>query len=351
MQLGIVGFPKTGKTTLFNLLTHSHEATDKFSKSSEAHLAICQVPDERLQKLTGLFSPKKKTPATVQFVDVPGVTHQEGSADLNLTRLKEVAALIHVVRAFEDEEIPHPEGSVDGERDLASFDLELIFADLELVERRIERLEKNRKRGLSPDERLELELLLESIKPALENETPLRQVELAEADEKRLRGFQLLSAKPLLVVWNVSEGDLGVEAPHAGAHVRTVVMSLPIEEEISELPEDEQREFLAELGLEEPSLVRAIRASYELLGLISFFTVGEDECRAWTIREGTIAQKAAGTIHSDLDRGFIRAEVVAWDKLLEHGSMAKCREVGVLRLEGKEYAVQDGEIMHVRFNV
>ncbi|MFQ5525130.1 MAG: redox-regulated ATPase YchF [Thermoanaerobaculia bacterium] len=351
MQLGIVGFPKAGKTTLFNLLTHSHEATDKFSVSSEAHLAICKVPDERLEKLTALFNPKKSTPATVQFVDIPGVTKQEGSADLNLTQLKEVDALVHVVRAFEDEEIPHPEGSVDAARDLASLDLELIFADLELVERRIDRVEKNKKRGLSPDETRELELLVETIRPALEKETPLRQIELEDNDEKRLRGFQLLSAKPLLVVWNVGDSDLGSEPPDAGRDVQTLVMSLPIEEEISELPEDEQKEFLADLGLDEPSLERAIRASYELLGLISFFTVGEDECRAWTIRAGTVAHKAAGTIHSDLERGFIRAEVVKWDTLLEHGSMARCREAGVLRLEGKEHVLADGDVMHVRFNI
>lgn len=351
MQLGIVGFPKTGKTTLFNLLTQSHESTDKFGVSSEAHVAICKVPDERLEKLTALFNPKKKTPATVQFVDIPGIAKQEGSADLNLTQLKEVDALVHVVRAFEDEEIPHPEGSVDGARDLASLDLELIFADLELVERRIERIEKSRKRGLTSEEQRELQLLIETVKPALENETPLRQIELEASDEKRLRGFQLLSAKPLLVVWNVGDSDLDAEAPDAGRDVQTLVMSLPIEEEISGLPEDEQQEFLADLGLEQPSLERAIRASYELLGLVSFFTVGEDECRAWTIRSGSVAQKAAGTIHSDLERGFIRAEVVEWDTLLEHGTMAKCREAGVLRLEGKEYVVRDGEVMHVRFNV
>jgi len=351
MQLGIVGFPKTGKTTLFNLLTQSHEATDKFSKSSEAHLAICHVPDPRLERLAALYKPKKKTPATVQFVDIPGVTKQVGSADLNLAQLKEVDALVHVVRAFEDEEIPHPDGSVNAARDLASLDLELIFADLELVERRIERLAKNQKRGLDPDEKREHELLVDTIKPALENEAPLRTVPLAEEDEKRLRGFQLLSAKPLLVVWNVGEDALDTTPPDAGADVQTIVMSLPIEAEISVLPEDEQKDFLADLGLETPSLDRVIRASYQLLGLISFFTVGEDECRAWTIRAGTNAQKAAGTIHSDLERGFIRAEVVEWDKLLEHGSEAKCREAGVLRLEGKQHVVADGEVMHVRFNV
>ncbi len=351
MQLGIVGFPKTGKTTLFNLLTRSQETTDKFSQSSEAHVALCRVPDARLDRLSELFQPKKHSPATVQFVDIPGVTRQEGAADLNLTSLKDVDALVHVVRAFEDDEIPHPEGSIDPARDLASFDLELVFADLELVERRLERLEKNKKRGLSANEKAETELLAGTIQPALESETPVRDLELAPDDEKRLRGFQLLSAKPLLVVWNTGESNLDDRAPALGDSVRTVVMSLPIEEEIAQLPSAEQADFLSDLGLDEASLDRVLRAGYELLGSISFFTVGDDECKAWTIRRGTKAQQAAGTIHSDLERGFIRAEVVDSETLLELGSLTKCREAGLLRLEGKDYVVEDGEVLHVRFNV
>ncbi len=354
MELGITGFPKAGKTTLFNLLTASEEATDKFAKSTEAHVGIATVPDPRLEKLRDLFDPKKYTPATVKYVDIPGHEKGAGASDLDLVELKGGDALVHVVRAVEDPEILHPEGSVDPARDAESFDLELVLADLELVERRLERLQKEKKRILTDQEKREEALLADVIRPALEEERPLRTLDLAADDEKRLRGFQLLSAKPLLVVLNVGESDLGDVRPESldtGPGTETVVMSLPIEAEIGQLSADEQREFLADLGLDSPGLDRALTASYHLLGRISFFTVGEDEVRAWTIRRGTPARQAAGAIHSDLERGFIRAEVVPWDTLLEHGSMAKCREAGVLRLEGKDYLVKDGEIMHVRFNV
>ena len=357
MELGITGFPKAGKTTLFNLLTASEEATDKFSKSTESHIGMTQVPDVRLAALRELFSPRKYIPATIKYVDIPGIEKGHGASDLNLTQLKEVDALVHVVRAFDDPEILHPEGSVGAARDIASFDLELVFADLELVERRLEKLRQAQKRGLSPEEKREEALLSDVVRPALEAERPLRALELPEEDEKRLRGFQLLSAKPLLLVANVGEDDLGstsastlglAELPTA---TELVVMSLPIEAEIAQLPADEQREFLSELGLDEPSLDRAIQASYRLLGRISFFTVGEDEVRAWTIRDGTTAREAAGAIHSDIERGFIRAEVVPWDRLLEAKTLAACRESGILRLEGKEYVVHDGEVVHFRFNV
>ncbi|MCZ6725751.1 MAG: DUF933 domain-containing protein, partial [Acidobacteria bacterium] len=264
--------------------------------------------------------------------------------------------LVHVVRAFEDDELPHPDGRVDPARDVANVDLELILADLELLERRLERLQQSAKRGLAPNEVRERELLKEVLAPALEAETPLREVELGAHNEKLLRGFQLLSAKPLLIVLNGSEDDLTrpAEAILGAVHRRAtgiVVMSAPIEQEIAQLPASEAAEFLADLGLAEPSVDRVIRASYELLGRVSFFTVGDDEVRAWTIRRGTHARRAAGTIHSDIERGFIRAEVVAWDLLLERGSLAACRDRGELRLEGKEYEVADGEVVHFRFNV
>ena len=356
MELGITGFPKAGKTTLFNLLTASEEATDKFAKSTEAHVGVATVPDPRLDKLRDLFQPKKFTPATVKYVDIPGVEKGQGASDLDLVELKGVDALVHVIRAFEDPEILHPEGSVDAARDVASFDLELVLADLELVERRLERLRKDRKRVLTDQEKREETLLAEVIRPALEEEKPLRTLDLAADDEKRLRGFQLLSAKPLLLVLNVGEDDLadasaeslGVEP---GPGTETVVMSLPIEAEIGQLSAGEQREFLADLGLETAGLERALTASYRLLGRISFFTVGADEVRAWTIRRDTPARAAAGAIHSDLERGFIRAEVVEWDELLERGSLAACREHASLRIEGKDYLVRDGEVVHVRFNV
>ncbi|HEX4952210.1 MAG TPA: redox-regulated ATPase YchF [Thermoanaerobaculia bacterium] len=356
MELGIVGFPKSGKTTLFNTLTSSHQETDKFAASRKTNVGVAPVPDRRLEQLRDLFSPKRYVPATVTYVDVPGVKKGEGREGLDLAELKNVDALVHVVRGFEDAEILHPEGSVDPARDVGTFDLELIFADHSLVERRIEKLEKSVKRGLTPDEKKEQALLVEVILPALESEKPLRAVELDAEDERRLRGFQLLSAKPMLVVVNVDEASLS-RADEIAASLPTsagtvaMVISAPIEEEISRLPREEQVDFLAELGLTEPSLDRLVQASYSLLGLISFFTVGEDEVRAWTIRRSTPARQAAGVIHSDLEKGFIRAEVVGWEDLLRLKTLAACRDKALLRLEGKEYVVQDGDVLHVRFNV
>ena len=355
MQLGITGLAKTGKTTLFNLLTSSHESTEKFAKSTEPHIAVTKVPDARLDALAKLFKPKKFTPATIQFVDIPGVEHHSGSFDHNLDQLRDVDALVHVVRGFRDPEILHPEGSVDPVRDIASLDLELILADLDLIERRLERLRQNEKRGLTAEEKRERQLLDETVRPALEDETPVRQLELDPDDRRKLRGLHLLSAKPMLVVLNVDESDLAGNATatpvEPGERAEVVVMSLLIEEEIAQLPIEEQQDFLAALELEQASLDRAIRAAYHLLGLISFFTVGEGEVRAWTIRRNTTAQRAGREIHSDIERGFIRAEVVPWDELLERGSLNACKEAGTLRLEGKEYVVKDGEIAHFRFNV
>jgi len=356
MQLGILGLPKAGKTTLFNLLTASEQETGKFSTSKKTHVAIAKVPDPRLVELRDMYKPKRYVPATVQYVDIPGIQKGGGPESLDLGELRNVDALVHVVRDFEDPELLHSDGSVDPQRDVETIDLELVLADMELVERRLERLAKATKRGLSSDEKREQELLDKVLLPALENERPLREVEVGGDDEKRLRGFQLLSAKPLLVVLNVSEErvasssleDAGIKT---SPNCRGVVVSAPIEAEISQLGEDEQREFLTELGLEEASLDRVLRASYELLGLISFFTVGEDEVRAWTLRRGSSARQAAAAIHSDIARGFIRAEVIPWQDLLRLGSMAKCREQGILRLEGKEYIMHDGEVAHFRFNV
>ena len=302
MQLGITGLAKTGKTTLFNLLTSSHEVTDKFAKSTESHIAVTKVPDARLDALAKLFKPRKFTPATIRFVDIPGVEHHSGSFDHTLDQLRDVDALVHVVRGFRDPEILHPEGTVDPVRDIASLDLELILADLDLIERRLARLEQNEKRGLTAEERRERELLAETVKPALEVETPVRQLDLEPDDRRKLRGFHLLSSKPMLIVLNVDEADLNQDTMatliEPGEQAEVVVMSLLIEEEIAQLPTTEQQDFLAALDLEQASLDRAIRAAYHLLGLISFFTVGEGEVRAWTIRRGTTAQRAGREIHS-----------------------------------------------------
>ena len=355
MQLGILGLPKSGKTTLFNTLTASHQATDKFSSSGQTNMGTATVRDSRLEQLRDLFHPKRYVPATVQYVDIPGIKRGESAESIDLGKLKMVDALVNVVRAFDDPEILHSEGSVDPARDVEMLDLELILADHELVERRIERLEKAVKRGLTPEEQKEKALLSDIVLKTLEAEKPLREVELEPDDERRLRGFQLLSAKPMLVVINSGEDRAAADPSVFGVTPKTgtrvVVVSAPIEQEISQLPPDEQKEFLADLGLSEPSLDRVTRASYDLLGLISFFTVGEDEVRAWTIRRGTPARGAAGTIHSDIERGFIRAEVVRSDDLLRLKTMAACQKAALLRLEGKEYVMQDGDVAHFRFNV
>jgi len=418
MEVGIIGLPKVGKTTLFNTLTSSRQSTDPYQVSSQVNVAVASVPDPRLSQLRDHYQPKKFTPATVTYVDIPGIRKGGGAESLDLARLREVDALAHVIRAFDDPEILHSEGSVDPERDAEIVDLELILADMDIVTRRIERLDKAQKRGLSVDEQRERVLLTDTILPTLEGEQPLRTLELSAEHQRRLRGFQLLSAKPLLLVMNVDEdaltddsrhaqkagtetghykdgsvdqhnleqagtetghykdgsvdqhhlervgqyessGDNRSEPEEAGGfsssrnawYPELVTVSAPIEEEISHLDAEHQAEFLADLGLQEPSLDRVIRASYRLLGLISFFTVGEDEVRAWTLRHGTHARKAGGAIHSDIERGFIRAEVTAWEDLLDLGSLASCRNQGLLRLEGKDYLVQDGEVVHFRFNV
>ncbi|HSM13509.1 MAG TPA: redox-regulated ATPase YchF [Thermoanaerobaculia bacterium] len=356
MQFGILGLPKVGKTTLFNTLTASDETTDKFAAAGQTHVGVARVPDPRLARLRDLYRPRRYTPATVEYVDIPGIQQGEGAESLDLAKLKTVDGLLHVVRAFEDPEIPHAGGRIDPRADIATLDLELILADHEIVERRIARLDQAAKRGRSPEEERERALLVDTVLPALESETPLRRLELAGDDERRLRGFQLLSAKPMLVVVNVAEGEVASADPAAyglgeEGGLPGVVVSAPIELEISRLAADEQVEFLSDLGLAEPSLDRVIRACYGLLGLISFFTVGEDEVRAWTIRRGTVARAAGGTIHSDIERGFIKAEVVDCEDLLRLGSLPACREKALLRLEGKDYVVRDGDVAHFRFNV
>lgn len=355
MQLGILGLQKAGKTTLFNTLTASREATGKFLASDATHIGVAKVPDPRLAALRDLFHPKKYTPATVEYVDIPGIAKGEGAESLDLAKLKTVDALLHVVRAFEDAEIPHSEGSVDPLRDVHTIDLELILSDHTLIERRLDRLEKAAKRGTSPEEEREKKLLKETILPALEAERPVRTLTLDPDDERLLRGYQLLTAKPMLVVLNVGEGEVATAKPKDFgidvAKTPAIVVSAPIEEEISRLSPEEQKEFLGDLGLAEPSLDRVLRASFELLGRIAFFTVGEDEVRAWTIRRGLHAKEAAGAIHSDIERGFIRAEVVSCQALLEHKTLAHCRDKGLLRLEGKEYVVLDGDVINFRFNV
>jgi len=358
MKAGIVGLSLVGKSTLFQLLTGT--ASPPPGSRPEARLGVARVPDPRVETLAGIFNPKKKTWATVEYVDVPGVSRGEGSALVDLPALRGVDVLVHVVRAFESELVPHPEGSIDPLRDASVLDLELILADLVTVERRIERLEANIQKAKEAEDVAERELFLR-LKEGLESEKPLRELGLADEERRRLRGYALLSEKPLLVVANLGEDLLRDAAGYLDTsglaelgrrpQVGLCAVSAPIEAEMAELDPTDARAFREDLGLDEPGLERVIRTSYELLGLISFLTVGEDECRAWTIRRDTRARLAAGAIHSDIERGFIRAEVVPFEDFVAAGSIAACREKGTLRLEGKEYMVKDGDVVNFRFAV
>lgn len=358
MKVGIIGLPSVGKSALFQLLTGS--PAPQPGARPEPRLGVARVPDPRVDRLAELFHPKKTTHATVEYADVPGVSAGGGGALVDLPALRGVDALMHVVRAFESELVPHPEGSVDPGRDARMLELELILADLGAVERRIERLENTIKKTRKAEDQAERDLFLE-LKKALEAERPLRAVELPDEDRRRLRNYSFLSEKPLLLAVNFGEEQMrdasaaleaaGLSEIAEQPRVALCPVSAPIEAEMAELPSEDARAFREDLGLDEPGLDRILRSSYELLGLVSFLTAGEDECRAWTIRRGTPAQRAAAVIHSDIERGFIRAEVVAFENLVEAGSLAACRERGTLRLEGRDYEVRDGDVINFRFNV
>jgi len=359
LRAGLIGFPSSGKTALFQLLTSAREAP-RTGGRAEANVGVSRVPDERLDRLTALFNPRKHVPATVEFADVAGVSSggQAGAqALLDLAPFRNADALLHVVHMFRDPAVPHPSGAIDPARDVRAMEDEIILADLGVVEKRLERLLRDLKKGGSTDLRKEQEILARC-RAALEGGQPLRALGLAPEDAKRLRGFQFLSAKPLLLVLNLDEADLaraddavalaGLESFMSGAATRAVPICAKIELEIAQLDPADAAAFMADLGLRESGLDRVIRASYDLLGYISFFTVGEDECRAWSIPVNTPAVLAAGEIHSDISRGFIRAEVVSYDRLLARGSLAACRDHGELRLEGKDYVVIDGDVINFR---
>ena len=358
MKAGILGLSLVGKSTLFQLLTLTPAAAA--GGRPEARLGIARVPDTRVAGLTRIFHPKKSTLATVEYVDVPGVATGEGQALVDLPALRGVDAFVHVVRAFESETVPHPEGSVDPKRDAEMLELELILADHATVERRLERLEANIKKANKAEDVSERALFVR-LKQALEAERPLRELPLQEEERRRLRGYALLSEKPLLIVANVGEETMrdaagllessGLAGFAARPRVAACAVSAPIEAEMAELPPEDARAFREDLALAEPGLDRVIRSTYDLLGLISFLTAGEDECRAWTIPRGTKAPAAAGAIHSDIERGFIRAQVVPYEDLVAAGSLAACREKGSLRLEGRDYEVRDGDVIEFKFNV
>jgi GTP-binding protein YchF len=366
LRAALIGLSSSGKSTLFELMTSAKETTRASHGKAEASIGISKVPDPRLDRLTAMFNPRKRVPATVEFSDLAAQGRAGGAQALvDVAAYKNADALVHVLRAFQDPSVAHPAGSVDPARDAQSMEDELILADLGVAERRLERLEKDLKKNRSADLERERDVVT-LCRAALEEGRPLRSLDLKGEDLKRLRGFQFLSAKPLLIVINLDESQLtsggqgatkieqaagaaGLTPFLSRAATAAVAVCAKIELEIAQLDAADAAAFLSDLGLSESGLDRVIRATYDLLGYISFFTVGEDECRAWSIPRNTQAQVAAGEIHSDIARGFIRAEVVAYDALIERGSMAACRDHGEVRLEGKEYVVQDGDIINFRF--
>lgn len=358
MQIGIVGLPFSGKSTLFQTITKTLFDTDSFGKS-ESHQAVIKVPDKRLDKLTEMFNPKKKVNATIEFVDVVGLQKGDsGSAQFTgnfLGKVKTNDALVQVVRLFENELVPHPEGSINMFRDIDSFETEFIISDMALLEKRIENIKKQILK--TQDENLKRELpLLEKCLQHLQNEKPLREISLFKEEMQMLRSYQFLSIKPMLIALNLDETQVKdaekylkeLNEKKIGENTKALAFFGKIEMEMSELEEAEAQVFMEEYGIKESALDSLIREAYNLLGLQSFFTVGEDECRAWTIRKGNTAQEAAGEIHTDFYNKFIRAEVVYYDDYIAAGSFAKAKEQGVWRLEGKDYVVKDGDIISIR---
>lgn len=356
MKFTLFGLPKTGKTTLFNLLTKSALETSRFAATEKSvHVGTCVVEDPRVTELSKIFNPKKTTYARIDFSDLGGLAFGDVKETELLPHLRNSDGLAHVLRAFEDDEMPHP-GGVDPVRDMERMEDELILADLIVAESRLERLAKDLKKGKRPELAKEEEILIRC-REILSAGKPLREEAFSEEDLKLIRGFMFLSQKPLLAVVNLGESDtsrinradeLRPERFRNTTNVVISPVSAAIETEISRLSGEEAAEYLSAYGLKEPALSRLIRDSYALLGLISFFTVGEDEVRAWTVKRDSPARAAAGVIHSDLEKGFIRAEVVTYADFMESGSLAACRQKGTLRLEGKEYPVKDGEIIHFR---
>jgi ribosome-binding ATPase len=358
MKTGIIGLPQVGKTSLFKILTKANIQERAYANPREAHLGVAKVPDERLDRLSALYDPKKLVHATIEYTDAAAIGQEALKESAYANNLRTVDALAHVVRAFDDPSIPHV-GPIDPLRDIKNVEVDLIISDLGQVEKRLERLEKDLKKMKSPELEREFDLLQRS-KTHLESERPLREMEMTSDDKKRIRGFMFLSQKPMLYVLNVSEStNLGEELERAvekhklgevaaRRNAAATAICGKVEAELADMNDADAAEFLSSYGLKESGLVRLIRKTYELLGMISFFTVGEDECRAWTVERGSRAQAAAGAIHSDLEKHFIRAETIHWDQLLDAGSEANARAKGILRLEGKDYIVQDGDVMHVR---
>ena len=366
MDLGIIGLPKSGKTTTFNALTGGHAETSAFGHTGlEQNLGVVKVPDSRLDRVAALVRPKRITPAEVRYLDVRGSSR--GAPDTRelfvgplLNVLGGVDALIHVVRAFSNPSLPHPSGTVDPGRDIEAMNLELAFADALQIERRLERL-TNGLKAAKPSQREAAALehqWLQEVKAQLEAEVPVREVDLSEAQRQALANYALLTAKPLLIILNIGEEQLGeataleqeYQRRYSRPGVQVLALCAQLEMDLGRMGPQEARDFRAALDLPEPGVDRVIRASYQLLGVLSFFTMGPEEARAWTLRRGMLAPQAAGKIHSDMERGFIRAEAVSWEHLLESGSWAEARRRGYLRSEGKHYAVQEGDVLLVLFS-
>ena len=361
MKIGIVGLPFSGKSTLFNALTGSAVSTASHAIGKvEAQHAVVKVPDNRLDRLYQIFKPKKNVPATIEYLDLPGLSADEnkkgGFSDQFLGQLRTVDAILLVIRCHRNENVSHPLNTIDPQRDLQLVQSEFILSDLAIIENRMQRLQRQM-RVRKTDADVKEYHLLEKFKAHLEEEKPLRLMPMAADEELIVRGYQFLTQKPLLVVLNIDEKDIvreaeimaGFESWRSQPGMLILPVSARIEMEILQLPEDEAQIFREDAGIKEAAMDKLIRASYDLLGLISFFTVGDDETRAWTIRTNTAAPQAAGEIHSDFEKGFIRAEVVGYEDFIQRGTMAKCRSDAVLRLEGKEYIVRDGDIINFRF--
>ena len=366
MKLGIVGLPNVGKSTLFNSLTKAGALSANYPFATiDPNVGIVSVPDDRIVKLGELYHTKKVTPATIEFVDIAGLvkgaSKGEGLGNQFLANIREVDAIVHVVRCFEDTNIIHVDGSVDPARDIETINLELIFSDLEILERRYAKVEKQSRMDKTLAKEVEL---IKKIKEHLESNQMARTFEVPDDEdcEAWFASYNLLTAKPTIYAANVSEDELaddGNSNPHVGKvremakeeGAEVFVICAQIEQELAELDDEEKAEFLADLGVESSGLDKLVKASYSLLGLISYLTAGEDECRAWTITKGTKAPQAAGKIHTDFERGFIKAEVVNYQNLLDLGSLAAAREKGLVGMEGKEYVVKDGDVILFRFNV
>jgi GTP-binding protein YchF len=355
MRTGIIGLAGAGKTTLFRILTRGH--APQGGKHGAVHVGVAHVPDRRLDRLAEMYKPKKVTYASMEYLDVAALAGESGRDSAFLVQLREVDALVHVVRAFDDPSNPPLSGKLDPRHDIETLDLDLVLYDLEQVGRRVERLEKEMKKKKDPKHEQEM-ALLDRCRKALEGEEALREMQFSAEEEKILTGFQFLSRRPMIYALNLNDseaGDLGGAAKRYGldpaaAKPGTAIVALcgKVEAELAELPEAESAELMQAYGLTEPGRDRLIRTTYDLLGWFSFLTAGEPECRAWTIRRGMTASEAAGAIHSDIQRGFIKAEVVNWEDLLAAGSWAAAREAGKLRLEGRDYVVQDGDVILFR---